>query len=63
MPIVAPTANVMAEDLALAKAAGCTHVATKPIDRPVFHATLQAVLAAAPPDQRATSRNDASTPD
>ncbi|MFO1030880.1 MAG: ATP-binding protein [Planctomycetota bacterium] len=63
MPIVALTANVMAEDLARAREAGCTHVATKPIDRPSFYATLQAVLAAAPPDQRATSRNDASTSD
>ncbi len=63
MPIVALTANVMPEDLALARAAGCTHVATKPIDRPAFYATLQAALAAAPPDQRATSHNDASTPD
>jgi len=69
MPIVALTANVMAEDRARASAAGCTHFATKPIDRAALYATLQANLPAAdapgangaPADQRATSASSNNT--
>ncbi|MCU0865658.1 MAG: ATP-binding protein [Planctomycetes bacterium] len=39
-PIVALTANAMAEDRERARAAGCSHFATKPIDRRALYATL-----------------------
>jgi PAS domain S-box-containing protein len=40
-PIVALTANAMAEDRERAQQAGCSHFATKPIDRRALYATLQ----------------------
>ena len=69
MPIVALTANVMPEDRARASAAGCTHFATKPIDRAALYAMLQATMPAAespqgndePAAQRATSASNSST--
>jgi CheY-like chemotaxis protein len=39
-PIVALTANAMVEDRERARAAGCSHFATKPIDRRALYATL-----------------------
>ena len=45
MPIVALTANVMNEDRDRALAAGCTHFATKPVDRRALYAVLQGSLA------------------
>jgi PAS domain S-box-containing protein len=43
-PIVALTANVMAEDQARCREAGCSHFAAKPLDRAALYATLRAAL-------------------
>ena len=46
-PIVALTANAMAEDRDRAQQAGCSHFATKPIDRRALYATLQDAMRSA----------------
>ena len=48
-PIVALTANVMQDDVALYRQSGCTDVLAKPIDRARFYAVLQRYVAAAAP--------------
>jgi signal transduction histidine kinase/CheY-like chemotaxis protein len=47
-PIVALTANVMQEDVALYRKSGCTDVLGKPIDRARFYEVLQAYVGQAP---------------